>query len=134
LTIHLVKKINLSRMTYMRSWKSHRFTSHTWLGLNPQIGRPLSRIVGAIGFNSWFCNFRHDNTFSQSLMVDFHIFFIFKQLIYLILFPLSNELINILAKIKLINHFLLPSCTNVVCNCAVCTRKCIPMAYVPYVI
>jgi hypothetical protein len=23
---------------------------HTWLGLNPQIGRPLSRIVGAIGF------------------------------------------------------------------------------------
>jgi hypothetical protein len=32
-------------MTYMRSWKSHRLTSHTWLGLNPQIGRPLSRIV-----------------------------------------------------------------------------------------
>jgi hypothetical protein len=37
-------------MTYMRSWKSHRLTSNTWLGLNPQIGRPLSRIVGAIGF------------------------------------------------------------------------------------
>jgi hypothetical protein len=36
-------------MTYMRSWKSHRLTSHTWLGLNPQIGRPLSRIVGPIG-------------------------------------------------------------------------------------
>jgi hypothetical protein len=36
-------------MTYMRSWKSHRLTSHTWLGLNPHIGRPLSRIVGAIG-------------------------------------------------------------------------------------
>jgi hypothetical protein len=34
----------MSRMTYMRSWKSHRLTSHTWLGLNPQIGRPLSRI------------------------------------------------------------------------------------------
>jgi hypothetical protein len=32
-------------MTYMRSWKSHRLTSHTWLGLNPQIGRLLSRIV-----------------------------------------------------------------------------------------
>jgi hypothetical protein len=32
-------------MTYMQSWKSHRLTSHTWLGLNPQIGRPLSRIV-----------------------------------------------------------------------------------------
>jgi hypothetical protein len=28
-------------MTYMRSWKSHRLTSHTWLGLNQQIGRPL---------------------------------------------------------------------------------------------
>jgi hypothetical protein len=32
-------------MTYMRSWKSHRLTSHTWLGLNPQIGRPFSGIV-----------------------------------------------------------------------------------------
>jgi hypothetical protein len=30
-------------MTYMGSWKN--LTSHTWLGLNPQIGRPLSRIV-----------------------------------------------------------------------------------------
>jgi hypothetical protein len=37
-------------MTYMPSWKSHRLTSQTWLGLNPQIGRSLSRIVGAIGF------------------------------------------------------------------------------------
>jgi hypothetical protein len=37
-------------MTHMKSWKSHRLTSHTWLGLNPQIGRPLLRIVGAIGF------------------------------------------------------------------------------------
>jgi hypothetical protein len=38
-------------MTYMRSWKSHRLTSHIWLwlGLNPQVGRPLSRIVGTIG-------------------------------------------------------------------------------------
>jgi hypothetical protein len=36
-------------MTYMQSWKSHRFTLHTWLGFNPQIGRLLSRIVGAIG-------------------------------------------------------------------------------------
>jgi hypothetical protein len=35
----------MSRMTYMRSWKSLRLTSHTWLGLNPQIERPLSRIV-----------------------------------------------------------------------------------------
>jgi hypothetical protein len=31
-------------MTYMRTWKSLRLTSHTWFGLNPQIGR-LSRIV-----------------------------------------------------------------------------------------
>jgi hypothetical protein len=38
----------MSRMTYMRSWKSLRLTSHTWLGLNPQIGRPLSRIVVAL--------------------------------------------------------------------------------------
>jgi hypothetical protein len=37
-------------MTYMQSWKSHRLTSHTWLGLNPQIGRPLSSIVGTIIF------------------------------------------------------------------------------------
>jgi hypothetical protein len=37
-------------MTYMGSWKSHRLTSHTWLGLNSQIGRPLSRIVGAKQF------------------------------------------------------------------------------------
>jgi hypothetical protein len=29
----------------MRSWKSLRLTSHTGLGLNPQIERPLSRIV-----------------------------------------------------------------------------------------
>jgi hypothetical protein len=35
----------MSRITYMRSWKSLRLTSHTWLGLNPHIGRPLSRIV-----------------------------------------------------------------------------------------
>jgi hypothetical protein len=34
----------------MRSWKSHRLTSLTWLGLNPQIRRPLPRIVGAIAF------------------------------------------------------------------------------------
>jgi hypothetical protein len=34
----------------MRSWKSLRLTSHTWLGLNPQIGRPLSRIVVPLVF------------------------------------------------------------------------------------
>jgi hypothetical protein len=34
-------------MTYM---KSHRLTSHTRLGLNPQIGRPLSRIVVPLVF------------------------------------------------------------------------------------
>jgi hypothetical protein len=37
-------------MAYMRSWKSLRLTSHTWLGLNPQIGRPLSRIVVPLVF------------------------------------------------------------------------------------
>jgi hypothetical protein len=41
-------------MTYMWSWKSHRVISHTWLGLNPQIGRPLSRIFGAIGLFFYF--------------------------------------------------------------------------------
>jgi hypothetical protein len=43
-------------MTNMRSWKSHRLTSHIGLGLNPQIERPLSRIVGAI--DGWFLNNR----------------------------------------------------------------------------
>jgi hypothetical protein len=31
-------------MTCIRSWKSHRLTSHTWLGLNPQIRTPLSTL------------------------------------------------------------------------------------------
>jgi hypothetical protein len=47
-------------MTYMRtirSWKSHRLTTY-WLSLNPQIGRPLSRIVGAIGL---FLFLRHNS-------------------------------------------------------------------------
>jgi hypothetical protein len=43
-------------MTYMRSWKSHRRTSHTWLGLNPQIGRPLSRIVVPLVYFFFFYN------------------------------------------------------------------------------
>jgi hypothetical protein len=29
----------------MRSWKSHRLTNIHGLGLNPQIGRPLSSII-----------------------------------------------------------------------------------------
>jgi hypothetical protein len=36
-------------MTFMRSWKSLRLTSHTWLGLNPQIGdlsQGLSWFIG----------------------------------------------------------------------------------------
>jgi hypothetical protein len=41
-------------MTYMRSWKSLRLTSHTWLGLNPQIGRPLSRIVVPLIYYFYF--------------------------------------------------------------------------------
>jgi hypothetical protein len=57
-------------MTYMRSWKSHRLTSHTWLCLNPQIGRPLSRIVGAIAlffFNTKFVS--HKIALSQHSIV-----------------------------------------------------------------
>jgi hypothetical protein len=49
-------------MTYMRSWKSHRLTSHTWLGLNPQIGRPLSRIVGAIGLFYEYLAYQNHNS------------------------------------------------------------------------
>jgi hypothetical protein len=37
--------------------------SHTWLGLNPQIGRPLSKIVDAIGL---FLFFNIPNTLENS--------------------------------------------------------------------
>jgi hypothetical protein len=56
-------------MTYMQSWKSHRLTSHTWLGLNPQIGRPLSRIVGAIVFKINIRSFRVTNTLLRTQVV-----------------------------------------------------------------
>jgi hypothetical protein len=58
----------MSRMTYMRSWKSQRLPSHTWLGLSPQIGRPLSRIVGAIGllFFFLFLDSEHESIFVVS--------------------------------------------------------------------
>jgi hypothetical protein len=46
-------------MTYMRSWKSHRLTSHTWLGLNPQIGRPLPRIVVPLVYSLFFNSQQH---------------------------------------------------------------------------
>jgi hypothetical protein len=49
LTIQSCKKSTMFRMI-MRSWKSHRFTLHTWLGLNPQIERPHSRIVVQLVF------------------------------------------------------------------------------------
>jgi hypothetical protein len=53
-------------MTCMRSWKSHRLTSYTWLGLNPQIGRPLSRIVGAIGYYNLYKSFHiFENVFES---------------------------------------------------------------------
>jgi hypothetical protein len=48
-------------MTYMRSWKSHRLTSHTWLGLNPQIGRPLSRIFVPLVYLYFFL-FNRENS------------------------------------------------------------------------
>jgi hypothetical protein len=87
------------RMTYMRSWKSHRLTSHTWLGLNPQIGRPLSRIVGAIGlfkhlienicicFSSHFILKKSDRLFHPPcryyvLIIGIYIFFFFQIVIY----------------------------------------------------
>jgi hypothetical protein len=44
-------------MTYMQSWKSLGLTSHTWLGLNPQIGRPLSRIVVPLVYFVYFLYF-----------------------------------------------------------------------------
>jgi hypothetical protein len=67
-------------MTYMRSWKSHRLTSHTWLGLNPQIGRPLSRIVGAIGlffFLFYDCVVLTQNKNNQAINAT-HILFFYK--------------------------------------------------------
>jgi hypothetical protein len=62
-------------MTYMRSWKSLRLTSHTWLGLNPQIGRPLSRIVVPLVYfyftfihpSTWALYFRHFQTFNHQM-------------------------------------------------------------------
>jgi hypothetical protein len=45
LTIQSFKKLTMSRMIFMRSWKTHRLTHMHGLGLNPQIARPLSRIV-----------------------------------------------------------------------------------------
>jgi hypothetical protein len=45
LTIQSCKKINhVSNDPYAELGKSSTY-SHTWLGLNPQIGRPLSRLV-----------------------------------------------------------------------------------------
>jgi hypothetical protein len=59
-------------MTYMRSWKSHRLTSHTWLGLNPQIGRPFSRIVGAIGLFISIFSQQKKNTSPNSFQLSNH--------------------------------------------------------------
>jgi hypothetical protein len=53
-------------MTFMRSWKSHRLTSHTWLGLNPQIGRPLSRtVVPLVFFFFFFLIFKIDAIYAN---------------------------------------------------------------------
>jgi hypothetical protein len=71
----------MSQMTYMRGWKSHRLTSHTWLGLTPQIGRPFSRIVGAIGF--FFIYINTQNTVNALIVIfggDLQIFLIKKFL------------------------------------------------------
>jgi hypothetical protein len=62
----------MSRKTYMRSSKSHRLTSHTWLGLNPQIGKSLSRIVVPLVYFFYFlrCQIR-----SKDCFVNFVVFF-----------------------------------------------------------
>jgi hypothetical protein len=52
-------------MTYMRSWKSHRLTSHTWLGLNPQIGTPLSRIVVPLVYFYVHCSSKGNELISK---------------------------------------------------------------------
>jgi hypothetical protein len=53
LTIHLVKNKTCLDCPICGVEKGKLTYSHTWLGLNPQIGRPLSRIVGAIGLNTF---------------------------------------------------------------------------------
>jgi hypothetical protein len=58
-------------MTCMRSWKSHRLTSDTWLGLNPQIVRPLSRIVGVIGLFIFFFFYLIQSVLNQRKL-NFH--------------------------------------------------------------
>jgi hypothetical protein len=54
-------------MTYMQSWKSLRPTSHTWLGLNPQIERPLSRIVVPLVYLFLSCYIRKQDTDSTMM-------------------------------------------------------------------
>jgi hypothetical protein len=54
-------------MTCMRSWKSHRLTSHTWLDLNPQIVRSLSSIVGDIGLFLYRSRLNHFGNLLYSL-------------------------------------------------------------------
>jgi hypothetical protein len=46
LTIHLVKKNHVSNDLYAELKKSSTYFTYM---VNPQIGRPLSKIVGAIG-------------------------------------------------------------------------------------
>jgi hypothetical protein len=42
---------------------------HTWLGINPQIGIPLSRIVGAIGLFFFICKKGRRNTVEDNRRV-----------------------------------------------------------------
>jgi hypothetical protein len=69
------KKKTMSRMTYMQSWKSHRLTSHTWLGLNPQIGRPLSSIVVPLVY---FFIYRIKNVLFFIFLMSFSLYLSFK--------------------------------------------------------
>jgi hypothetical protein len=58
-------------MTYMRSWKNLRLTSHTWLGLNPQIGRPLSRIVVPLVYLFFFISKKYFEMSFQTFQTIF---------------------------------------------------------------
>jgi hypothetical protein len=58
-------------MTYMRIWKSHRLTSHTWIGLNPQIGRPQGLSVPLVYFYFYLNSGVLKNTRNWSRFVTF---------------------------------------------------------------
>jgi hypothetical protein len=73
---------------------------HTWLGLNPQIGRPLSRIVGTIGL--FFMRLKYNNTAGNCVLYYFNSEFTNK----------TNKNANIFVKLLVLFVILLiTSCT-----------------------